>query len=294
MKAGTTSLYFYLREHPDVYMSPLKEPKFFAYDPGNPEHREKVGKNFPVTSMDAYINLFSGVSTEKAIGEASVDYLRSRVAAAAIRAHIPRARIIISLRNPVDRAVSLYTMNVRSGRETRQLREAFQTDELWVRSGLYHEDVKHYLEKFGRNKVKIVLFDELNTDSLHVMQGVFNFLGVDDSFAPNVAVRHNPGSVPKSKTVHAIDILYKRSRRLRNIVRSVIPYGLRRHIVRLGHKGLDMDTVLSEDTRRRMASFYHDDLLKLQDLIGIDLRDWLEGSSRRPSTDELRRSSSTG
>jgi hypothetical protein len=281
MKAGTTSLYFYLKEHPDVYMSPLKQPNYFAYGPGNPKHLEKAHKSFPITSMEAYLRLFNGVSNEKAVGEASVAYLRSRTATAAIHAHIPGAKLIVSLRNPVDRAISLYTMRVSSGSETRELNaalhEAFRADEPWIRGGMYYEHIKRYLDVFGGSKVKILLFDELKTNPRSVMKDVFNFIDVDDHFIPDVSIRHNPGMVTKSKSIRGLKTLYKKNARMKFLVRSLIPYRLRRQIATVGHKAPKSSTsVLSEDIRRRMVNFYSEDVLKLQELIGRDLDGWLK------------------
>jgi hypothetical protein len=279
MKGGTTSLYFYLKEHPDVYMSPLKEPKFFAYDPHNPEHREKANKTFPITSMKAYLRLFNGVSNEKAVGEASVTYLRSRIAATAIHTHVPGAKLIVSLRNPVDRALSLYTMNARSGRETRELNEALhealRTNETWIRSGMYYEDLNHYLNVFGKSKVKILLFDDLKTNVVGVMKDVFSFIDVDDHFVPDVSIRHNPGMVTKSKAIRGLEKLYKRNPRMKLLVRSLTPYKLRRGITKFGRKDVELTTTISSDIRYRLVNFYHADILRVQDLIGRDLRSWL-------------------
>ena len=110
-KAGTTALYWYLQEHPEVFMSPLKETNFFAYgvDPegrllyGDPElHR------FPIKNLDAYADLFAGAGDEKAVGEASPIYLECPEAAGRIQQLLPEARIICGLRDPVDRAYSDY------------------------------------------------------------------------------------------------------------------------------------------------------------------------------------------
>src|ERR687883_42510 len=114
-KAGTTSLYYYLKQHPEVYMSPVKEPHFFEgmqsefYRPGR--------KVMPVTCLGDYQALFQGVSNEKAIGEASASCLYSPKAPALLKGAIPNAKLIAVLRNPVDRAYSNFLHCIRVNRE---------------------------------------------------------------------------------------------------------------------------------------------------------------------------------
>lgn len=120
-KSGTSSLYRYLMEHPQVFMSPVKEPNFFALegeqiDFSNPAMAEQVLPKL-ATDLDAYRTLFQDVQHEQAIGEASSWYLHSTRAPVRIRRHIPEAKLIAILRNPAQRAYSGYRMNVRDGWE---------------------------------------------------------------------------------------------------------------------------------------------------------------------------------
>ncbi|HEX2244569.1 MAG TPA: sulfotransferase [Gammaproteobacteria bacterium] len=111
-------------------MSPVKEPQFFAFDTANPTHRSS--NSFPIKSMEAYRYLFSGASNEKTIGEVSPAYFYSRRAATAILAHIPDAKLIVSLRNPIDRTASVYSMLSGSARENaRSGRRRYKTIRSW-------------------------------------------------------------------------------------------------------------------------------------------------------------------
>jgi len=121
-KSGTSSLHRYLMEHPQIFMSPVKEPNFFALegqqvDFSRPAMVEKILPKL-ATDMDAYQTLSQDVRREQAIGEASSWYLHSTRAPARIRHHIPDAKLIAILRNPAQRADSAYRMNVRDGWET--------------------------------------------------------------------------------------------------------------------------------------------------------------------------------
>src|SRR3979411_724122 len=92
-RCGTTALYTYLKDHPEIFMSPIKEPEFFT---------DFLGEGRRVRTEAEYLNCFGGVRDEKRIGEASVSYLASRTSARAIKGFSPLAMIIIMLRNPVD------------------------------------------------------------------------------------------------------------------------------------------------------------------------------------------------
>lgn len=177
-KAGTTSVYNYLSRHPEVYMSPVKEPHYFASDM-NTEHfrdnykpvmnkdlttylegdlKEPVFQAY-IREWSQYVKLFKNVKNEKAIGEVSNSYLYSATAAKNIHDKIPDAKIIIILRNPVDRAFSHFIMDLRTGYSEPPFMDAMKKDmalplkgwgvsNLYVEIGLYYEQVKRYMELF--------------------------------------------------------------------------------------------------------------------------------------------------
>jgi Sulfotransferase family len=186
-KAGTTSLYAGLREHPEVFMSYPKEPHHFTQV--NPPHQLRW--HFEgYTDPHRYLRLFAGSDSFKAVGEASTSYLWHPQVARRIRKQVPGARIIISLRDPVERAYSHYLMHVREGIQSLRFYDALvedmkRTDEAWaishfyVGKGCYAKQVRRYLEVFGRDRVKIVLFDDLKRDPGAKMREVVRFLGLD-------------------------------------------------------------------------------------------------------------------
>src|SRR4051794_34967159 len=118
-KAGTTSLYHYLRQHPDVYMSTIKEPNYFCFEEQLPEYA-------PVRTLAEYESLFDGASSQPAVGEASTQYLNSAAAPRRIANILPNVRLIVSLRNPADRAYSSYLGRVWGGRERAGVSEALR------------------------------------------------------------------------------------------------------------------------------------------------------------------------
>jgi sulfotransferase family protein len=260
-KAGTTSLYDWLRQHPDVFMPSLKEPKFFAYDPA------RTDIQFPVRTLADYAALFEG-ATERAIGEASPNYLGSSPAMHRIHATLPGVRLIAALRDPADRAFSVYQMNLRNRGRNRAtpFAEALR-DDVNLRQG-YARYLERWFALFDRAQVRIVLFEEIAQAPLATVQGLFGFLGVDPAFAPVTSVS-NPGGLPKVKLVH-------------DLLTSETVRGLGRHLPETlvaRARGLRARNLrkqgMTPDERRAAAAFFRDDVLRTQDLIGRDLSAWL-------------------
>jgi hypothetical protein len=199
-KAATTSLWRYLQAHPEVFMARIKEPHFFS--------RGGVDGIPVAKTEDAYLALFAKAGTARYRGEASVSYLWDGAAAGAIKAWAPDGRILISLRDPVERAYSHYWTHVRIGTERRTFREAVE-DELrghgnlasvpppYVSRGYYADQVRPYLELF--DDVLVMFFEELVTDVRGSMRAVFRFLGLDPSPADRIRpVAHFRFAIPRN------------------------------------------------------------------------------------------------
>jgi Sulfotransferase family len=234
-KAGTTSLYHYLDQHPQVFMSPIKEPNYFASEIRaenfSEELQVKIRRDFeelrqyldgPMSEKrfgalglewEDYLKLFRNARGEKAIGEASVCYLWSESAARNIFARVPNARILMILRDPAERAFSQYMQWVTKGvigcsfREQveKSLRSAggkFQLMQPFLEMGLYYEQVKRYLELFPRGNIHIRLYEDRQG-----VADVLRFLDVDAEFVPDMSRRHLTGRVPAS-TMDAADRAY--------------------------------------------------------------------------------------
>ncbi len=208
-KAGTTSLYHYLNQHPQVYMSPIKEPFFFDHEldsKGEVVRREFEGHRQPprFTNIEEYSALFEGVRGEKAIGEATPLYIYAPGTAGRIERYVPGAKSIALLRNPADRAYSAFLYAVRMGVEpltdfAQALREEpFRMRNRWhyvfhYRSrGLYYQQLKRYDEVFGRERLGVGLYEDMREDPAGVAQSVFRFLEVDDTFAPGAYLSMRP------------------------------------------------------------------------------------------------------
>ena len=198
-KAGTTSLYHYLWQHPEIYMSTLKGSRFFLYDPAEPER----GKNLPIRTLEAYAKLFAGADKKraKAIGEASPTYINSSMAARRIKATLPNVRLIASLRNPVDRTYSRYQVEMRYRRDADRIPLSVDNIPRWADAGLYFKYLKHYFDIFDPSQIKIIIFEEWKTDPLAMLKDVYRFLEVDENFVPNLKTTYNLAR-PGGRRVH--------------------------------------------------------------------------------------------
>src|SRR5262249_22122063 len=172
VRAGTTSLYEYLRRIDGVYLSPVKEPRFFSRINEPPAYAPPR-----IRSETEYLRLFDKAPGDSAIGEASPQYLCDAEAPAAIHAAAPHARIVMVLRDPVERAFSHYLLHQRMGVQSLPPERGLKND-IYLRNGLYSAAVDRYLGLFGPRGVKILIFDDFARDPSRAVQEVLDFLGV--------------------------------------------------------------------------------------------------------------------
>ncbi len=270
-KAGTTAVYHYLNQHPQVYVSPLKETNFFALEgeplafagPGDDAYVNRLS----ITSLPAYEAQFDGVRGETAIGEASPLYLYSARAAERIHAHAPDAQLIAIVRNPVYRAYSAFLHVLRDQREdspdfrTALAREderiAMNWEHIWhyKRMGLYYEQLQRYYDAFPAEQITVYLYKDLRTDPQAMISSVFRLLNVDDTFQANLSQRHNTTSELR---------------------------------------GIQERYPLLPEVRSEMRAFFREDTLRLQDLIGRDLTHWLSDNEAEGAAEMAAMTSSSG
>lgn len=290
-KAGTSALYAYLSQHPQVYMSPVKEPHFFMLE------NEKVNFQGPgdqdrfrrsVHQLGDYKKLFAGVTDEIAIGEASTTYLGNEKASRRIKKYIPEAKLIAILRNPVDAAYASFLHLVRDGNESiadfakALAAEPERTQNNWglmwryQQKGFYYKQLKPYFELFDRQQIKIFIYEEFERNPELVMKDMFAFVGVDPSFKADMATKYNVSGMPKSQTLNK---LLAQSNPLKESIKLLVPPKMRSTIyskVRIWNLSNFKKPKMSEETRRQLTDSYRDDILKLQSLIQQDLSAWLK------------------
>lgn len=278
-KAGTTSLYNLLSQHPQVYMPEIKETNFFGWDADRPGERlwpSSERNVFPVRDLEGYRELFSNVKGYRAAGEASPLYLESRLAPARIRETVPDVRLIVTLRDPVERAYSGFKMKVQNGFETRSVSDAFSLEEHRVQAGFYHRMLKRYFDLFPREQIMVLIFEEWRSDMVGCLSKVFEFIDVDPAFQVDLRVDRNESGVPKSRLVQRLIS----SGRLRSAIDPMLPEAVRALARRLARRNLVPAPPLPADVRDELISLYRPDVEALERLIERRLAPpWLVGSS---------------
>ena len=280
-KAGTTALYWYLAEHPAVFMSPVKETNYFAYgrDPsGRLLYGDADVHHFPIKTLGQYENLFAETGGAVAVGEASPIYLECPQTANRIRELIPATRLICSLRHPVERAYSDYQMYLRRrGRRFDPERDLTPTaewargDSRWMQVGRYHQQLKRYFDVFPRSQIHVFLFDDLKRDTLQAVQGVYRFLGIDPAFVPDLEAPHNVGGMPENRLLEGL----LTNRTIRSAVEPWIPTRAANWVRRFRVKNMRQAPPLPAELRKELTAPFREDIRHTSELIGRSLDHWL-------------------
>jgi len=282
-KAGTTSLYYYLRQHPEIFMSHIKEPKFFWLEQREIDlsvERTKIQVDEYIDNIEDYKKLFQEVKDEKAVGEASPVYIAVPETPHRIKHHIPEAKLIALLRNPVDRARSAHSWNIQLGIEPLYEFEQAAKEELkpgnwrnYLELGLYNNQLQHYFNTFDKEQLRVYLYEDLRNNPTDMLQDIFEFLGVDSSFVPNMTEKFNVSMVPKYKLIDAI--LRDKNPVISNIKKIVPDNFFKKTHKTLNKWNSTRPRSVSPELRKDLLKYYKQDILQLQDLINRDLSGWL-------------------
>ncbi|MEO5673215.1 MAG: sulfotransferase domain-containing protein [Chitinophagales bacterium] len=280
-KSATRSLYNYLIQHPDVYMPQLKEPQFFVAE----EVRGRIQKS--VNNFEQYKKLFAGTEGKMAAGEASVMYLLFyEQAIANIKKHLgDKVKILIILRNPVDRAYSAYNfVHVNNPDEKFTFEEALAKEEdrwgngavlfmQYKRMGLYADAVKAYMDNFSH--VHIMWYDEFRKDPPAVLKGAFEFLGVNPGVSVDYTRQWNKGGKKWKNPV--LRWLFMSDNIFKSIYKIFFP---KRKGVRTNEffreKFMEKTVSMNPETRRMLIEYFRPDIQKLSAITGRDLSAWLK------------------
>lgn len=274
-KAGTTSLHRILAGHPEVAMSRIKEPHFFADVAPNPAMPHFVP---PVKDLAAYLDLFPPRPAARFAGEASPSYLYDESAPARIKDASPQAKIVVMLRDPVERAYSHYLMDVREGIQHLSFADALKEDSkhtdrrwntachLYVDLGLYGLQVRRYLEVFASEQVHLIETDDLRTSAGQTLGALARFLGIDPE--PLTSARGSPQNTYAAPRSPLTGILL-RSRPVRSVARRVTPSSWRRSVRdRLLFSRAEKPAI-EATTRWALQSLFAEDLAQLRELTGM-------------------------
>ncbi|MBE9177527.1 sulfotransferase [Oculatella sp. LEGE 06141] len=283
-KAGTTSIYHYLKQHPEIYMSPIKETNFLERDWEQVDAATRARKKDRIDTVEKYSQLFADVTHERAIGEVSPNYLFHHASSIdRIQRYVPNAKLVAILRHPAERAYSDYLMHLRDGiRPEVSLTEQLKTrsnSSFTLRKGFYYHPLTQFIDRFGRDRLHVILYDDFCHSPATVMQDLYRFLGVDATFLPDMSQRSQVAKVPKSQTVN---LLLRNQNPVRSLVaaglKTVLPLPLRQHIrstlINWNSASKDQAPFPAEE-RQQLIELYRDDILSLQDLLQRDLSTWL-------------------
>lgn len=192
-KAGTTALYYYLQQHPEIFLPERKELHFFTRD----LVRQSYYQPQIIRTEKEYLTYFALARGHQAIGDISPSYLRAPEAAARIYHFHAKSKIIILLRNPIERTISHYLMDVSRGFQDCSLLDFIepttQTSRYhyeYIQISYYFESVKRYLDQFGAEQILILITEEMNRNSKATCQEIFQFLDLDDHVPIDTETQH--------------------------------------------------------------------------------------------------------
>ena len=289
-KCASTSLYFYLKQHPEIYMSPVKQVKFFSvfYDKG----------------ADFYVNTyFSAVKNEKMAGEATPTYFLLPFVAERIKNFNADMKLIFCLRDPVERTFSGYMMRVNNGTEHLSFREALEenlkqretvrfesakdakdwaddmlrSDRLeetgfrtYLEGSLYATNLRHYMNHFPLSQIKIIFLDDLKNDLNGTLKDLFTFLGVDNTFQIQDTEQKN--TYKKSK-IKFLDPILGKNKKLSKVLANAMPKSMKKTILKTMYVEGSKDRITPED-RKFAYDILKDEIVELEKLLNIDLSHW--------------------
>jgi len=284
-KCGTTSVYHYLLQHPNVFLCPKETHYFVCEDAGY--------TNVQTRSWDAYSDLFRGAAEGQIRGEVAVRYLYSRNALNQIRERLPECRLVVFLREPVSRTISQYLMRFRTGGsqasdggvlpsdgDTRDFFEDLNHDIIdW---SMYHQHLAAWYKAFP-GQVRVFLLEQLEAAPDKTMAELCDFVGLDSSCRIDSNVRYNVSTVkdfnPFLVRLKRVQLLRKirTSRMLRAVARVAVPRALRDRLIWRSEKsGAHISEKISipQDVLLRLRQHFETERPQLQELTGLDFSEW--------------------
>jgi hypothetical protein len=292
-KSGSTSLYQYLSQHPEVFMPVNKEPNYFVA-----EYQQKMAKSCPSYKIDmnrmvfdknAYYNLFNKATLEhKAIGEASVTYLyKPEYAIPKIRGELGDPKIIIILRNPIKRAFSHYSYACELGIETLSFEDALDAEEnrlknnwsstfAYINQGLFYNQVKAFKKAF--TNVHILTLDDFVKNNQLELNKIYTFLNIENSFKNKFQENFNVSGIPKNKFIHKY-LVHENpfKRKTKKLFKKIVSEAVLRKLARKARNLNQGERLIATDIeKQKLKNIYIKDIISLSNLLKKDLNHWLK------------------
>ena len=273
MRCGSTTIHNLLNQHPQINMSEVKEPRFWEAElmrENSSKEIEKFEKSGKYRTYEKYQTLFDWNNTYKYHGESSHYFYKPEIGDL-IYKRVPKSKVIISLRNPVDRLISEYKYFYDSGKINQEVDlNSWIKNDLEnggrYRKGLYFERLSCYYKIFGKKNIRVVLFDNLKKDPKKLMSELFSFLQVNQF---SITAVHREKSAVRKNVFRNIYINNAR------ILKKIIPKPIIKTFVnqiesRLPVKERKMDEI-SNELRNDLVSIYKEDIKSTSDLVQMDL-----------------------
>ena len=290
-KSATSSLYFYLGQHPQIKVASKKESWFFSFYRKPPHYKSPGVLSDVVSELDEYLKLYDGAADDQLLGDACPSYLYTyEDTINSIRElysdeALAKLKIIISLREPASRAYSQYYTFKRMVEEPLDFEQAVRPETIEQRMsqqwnifydylgfGMYSKQVEAFQQAFGKDRVLVLLFEDINADIEQTCRRIFRFLGVDPEVVIDTQRKYNSLSgEPKMKWLVAGLVSQNRWKRR---IAALIPHKLRKRIVFLVLKKLLRREAMDNRIRRRLSSYFDADIARLERLIDRDLSSW--------------------
>jgi len=273
-RSGTTALHTYLQQIPSIFMSKVKEPHYFV----NPKLLY-----LPVEhpfDKKKYLDLFKDVKDETAIGESSTSYLWDPDSANLICKTVPNARIILILRNPVRRTFSHYLSRCFIGLENRSFHDVIREKNAnpypyayYLNRGLYSKNVQRFFETFGKDKVKIIIFEEFVKNPKEALADIIKFLGVEAKIPDSIGKMINESMLPRGKIAEFIlkRVSFKQKK-------NTLPKFFTNPIKKILTTNAKQEKISAED-EILLKDFFRDDVIKLQKILNRSLP-WNFGATK--------------
>lgn len=285
-RSGSSAICTFLGRHPEVFVTPVKEPSFYVFKDNPPKFTgpgDEYLMRMVCTTQSDYEALFASAGAAKAIGEGSVYYLHYPETFETINVELPDVKTIAILRDPVERAFSAYSLMIREGRETEPSfaaalsKEAERTaagwEPIWEYTGgsFLADRVQKLLDVFGPDRVMLVRFDEFENNPKPLMSKVFSYLGVDPNFDASPEDRINASGKPKSRKLQ--DFLMN-PHPAKDFVHKLVPEKLWQKLYwAINNRNLD-PLKLDPQTRAKLLPLFAEDTARLEKITGWDLSSW--------------------
>jgi len=275
-RCATSWMYFCLKEHPDIFLPFIKELHFF--------------NNYYEKGLEWYKRYFNTWSGQKAIGEISPGYLYIERSPRLIYRHLKDVRLIVCLRNPIERAYSQYKKHLRSELVLDSFEVAIEKDSQYIQRGFYFEQINRYLKYFPRERMLFLVYEDIQKDPLAFLKNIFSFLEVNSDFVPSCIDKiilsedlksaytyiHRTSLFLRDRMYLAAFVDFVKKSYLQKMFDRFFNSEFAFNVVRPGIKSDKVTTdPINEETRRMMNKIFLNENKKLSDFIGRDLSSWV-------------------